>query len=79
LNGAKVLVRIIKVEHVDKYKMKEEEDEEEVAKKREERGVCYAFQKGECNRGDACRFSHDEQVPDPACAMSNRYLIYYLL
>ena len=21
-------------------------------------GVCYAFQKGECNRGDACRFSH---------------------
>jgi hypothetical protein len=21
-------------------------------------GVCYAFQKGECNRGDSCRFSH---------------------
>ncbi|OQR96133.1 hypothetical protein ACHHYP_16906 [Achlya hypogyna] len=21
-------------------------------------GVCYAFQKGECNRGDGCRFSH---------------------
>ena len=21
--------------------------------------VCYAFQKGECNRGDSCRFSHD--------------------
>uniref|UniRef100_A0ACD5WDR9 Uncharacterized protein n=1 Tax=Avena sativa TaxID=4498 RepID=A0ACD5WDR9_AVESA len=61
LNGAKVLGRIIKVDHVDKYKMKEEEDEAEVAKKREERGVCYAFQKGECNRGDACRFSHDEQ------------------
>ena len=22
-------------------------------------GVCFAFQKGECSRGDACRFSHD--------------------
>jgi hypothetical protein len=22
--------------------------------------VCYAFQKGECTRGDACRFSHTE-------------------
>ena len=21
-------------------------------------GVCYAFQRGECNRGDSCRFSH---------------------
>ena len=21
-------------------------------------GVCYAFQKGECSRGDSCRFSH---------------------
>lgn len=21
-------------------------------------GVCYAFQKGECNRGDGCRFLH---------------------
>lgn len=26
------------------------------------RGVCYAFQRGECNRGDACKFAHDEQV-----------------
>ena len=23
------------------------------------RGVCFAFQKGECTRGDSCRFSHD--------------------
>jgi hypothetical protein len=22
-------------------------------------GACYAFQRGECTRGDACRFSHD--------------------
>ncbi|GJN22809.1 hypothetical protein PR202_gb10408 [Eleusine coracana subsp. coracana] len=62
LNGAKVLGRIIKVDHVSKYKKKEEEDEEEMQKKREERGVCYAFQKGECNRGASCRFSHDEQL-----------------
>ncbi|KAM3279639.1 hypothetical protein ACQJBY_046795 [Aegilops geniculata] len=61
LNGAKVLGRIIRVDHVEKYKKKEEEDEEELQKKREERGVCYAFQKGECNRGDACKYSHDEQ------------------
>jgi hypothetical protein len=26
------------------------------------RGMCYAFQKGECNRGASCKFSHDEQV-----------------
>ncbi|KAF6999807.1 hypothetical protein CFC21_015783 [Triticum aestivum] len=61
LNGAKVLGRIIRVDHVEKYKKKEEEDDEELQKKREERGVCYAFQKGECNRGDACKYSHDEQ------------------
>ncbi|XP_006650827.1 zinc finger CCCH domain-containing protein 25 [Oryza brachyantha] len=61
LNGAKVLGRIIRVDHVSKYKKKEEEDEEELQKKREARGVCYAFQKGECNRGASCRYSHDEQ------------------
>jgi hypothetical protein len=22
-------------------------------------GVCYAFQRGECERGSGCRFSHD--------------------
>ena len=62
LNGAKVLGRIIRVDHVSKYKKKEEEDEEERQQKREARGVCYAFQKGECNRGASCRYSHDEQV-----------------
>uniref|UniRef100_A0A0E0GVV6 RRM domain-containing protein n=1 Tax=Oryza nivara TaxID=4536 RepID=A0A0E0GVV6_ORYNI len=61
LNGAKVLGRIVRVDHVSKYKKKEEEDEEELQKKREARGVCYAFQKGECNRGASCRYSHDEQ------------------
>jgi hypothetical protein len=39
LNGAKVLGRIIRVDHVSKYKKKEEEDEQELQKKREERGV----------------------------------------
>ncbi|KAL5217668.1 hypothetical protein ABZP36_018352 [Zizania latifolia] len=63
LNGAKVLGRIVRVDHVGKYKKKEDEDEdeEELHKKREARGVCYAFQKGECNRGASCRYSHDEQ------------------
>ena len=62
LNGAKLLGRIVRVDHVSKYKKKEEEDEEEAKRKREERGVCRAFQRGECNRGDSCKFSHDEQV-----------------
>ena len=44
MNGAKVLGRIIRVDHVSKYKKKEEEDEEERQQKREARGVCYAFQ-----------------------------------
>ncbi|KAK1306751.1 Zinc finger CCCH domain-containing protein 25 [Acorus calamus] len=58
---AQVGDRIVRVDHVSNYKKKEEEDEEEERKKREARGVCRAFQKGECNRGDSCRFSHDEQ------------------
>ncbi|KAH7862738.1 hypothetical protein Vadar_008756 [Vaccinium darrowii] len=61
LNGAQVLGRTIRVDHVNKYKKKEEEDEETARQKREARGVCRAFQKGECNRGAACKFSHDEQ------------------
>uniref|UniRef100_A0A7N0U562 Uncharacterized protein n=1 Tax=Kalanchoe fedtschenkoi TaxID=63787 RepID=A0A7N0U562_KALFE len=61
LNGAQVLGRTIRVDHVEKYKKKEEEDEETERKKREARGVCRAFQKGECTRGAGCKFSHDEQ------------------
>lgn len=61
LNGAQVLGRVIRVDHVTKYKKKEEEDEEAEQQKREARGVCRAFQKGECNRGAGCKFSHDEQ------------------
>jgi len=62
LNGAQVLGRIIRVDHVDKYKKKEEEDEETERQKREARGVCRAFQRGNCTRGASCKFSHDEQV-----------------
>lgn len=61
LNGAQVSGRIIRVDHVDKYKKMEEEDEEEAKQKREARGVCRAFQRGECTRGAGCKFSHDEQ------------------
>ncbi|KAK7291956.1 hypothetical protein RIF29_07528 [Crotalaria pallida] len=61
LNGAQILGRIIRVDHVDKYKKKEEEDEETERQKREARGVCRAFQRGECTRGAGCKFSHDEQ------------------
>lgn len=25
------------------------------------RGVCYAWQKGECTRGDTCRFAHSDE------------------
>ncbi|KAJ3690491.1 hypothetical protein LUZ61_019655 [Rhynchospora tenuis] len=60
LNGAKVSGRIVRVDHVSKYKKKEEEDEENEQEKKEARGVCYAFQKGECNRGASCKFSHQE-------------------
>lgn len=62
LNGAQILGRVVRVDHVTRYKKLEEEDEETKQQKREERGVCRAFQKGECNRGDSCKFSHNEQV-----------------
>ncbi|KAG1337723.1 Zinc finger CCCH domain-containing protein 25 [Cocos nucifera] len=61
LNGAKLLGRIVRVDHVGNYKKKEEEDEEKEQPKREARGVCRAYQRGECNRGALCKFSHDEQ------------------
>ncbi|KAL4558340.1 hypothetical protein LXL04_036539 [Taraxacum kok-saghyz] len=61
LNGAQVLGRTIRVDHVTKYKKKEEEDEEAEQQKREERGVCRAFQRGDCTRGAGCKFSHNEQ------------------
>eukprot|EP01018_Ginkgo_biloba_P022000 Gb_25882 [translate_table: standard] len=61
LNGATIIGRTVRVDHVADYKRKKEEDEEEEQRKREERGVCYAFQRGECNRGAACRYSHDEE------------------
>lgn len=62
LNGAQIVGRIIRVDHVSNYKKKEEEDEELEQQKREARGVCRAFQRGECTRGAGCKFSHDEQV-----------------
>ncbi|XP_072992276.1 zinc finger CCCH domain-containing protein 25-like [Typha latifolia] len=61
LNGAKILGRIVRVDHVTNYKKKEEVDQEKEQNEREARGVCRAFQRGECNRGAACKFSHDEQ------------------
>lgn len=57
-----MLGRIIKVEHCGKYLKREEEDEETRQKKREARGVCRAFQRKECTRGDSCKFSHNENV-----------------
>jgi hypothetical protein len=80
LNGAQVLGRIIRVDHVDKYKKKEEEDEETERQKREARGVCRAFQRGECTRGAGCKFSHDEQVRQPFIIMRQffEFLILFL-
>ncbi|CAL5381027.1 unnamed protein product [Camellia sinensis] len=65
LNGAQVLGQIIRVDHVTNYKKKEEEDEEIERQKMEAQGVCRVFQRGECNRGAGCKFSHDEQGAEP--------------
>jgi len=27
-------------------------------------GVCFDYQKGKCDRGDACRFKHEDRAPD---------------
>ncbi|XP_010535403.1 PREDICTED: zinc finger CCCH domain-containing protein 25 [Tarenaya hassleriana] len=61
LNGAQILGRIIRVDHCSKYVKREEEDDETLQQKREARGVCRAFQRGECTRGASCKFSHDEK------------------
>ncbi|KAF5193771.1 RNA-binding motif protein, X-linked [Thalictrum thalictroides] len=61
LNGANVVGRTIRVDHVSNYKKKEEVDEDVEQQKREERGVCHAFQRGDCTRGSSCKFSHNEQ------------------
>ncbi|XP_010503327.1 PREDICTED: zinc finger CCCH domain-containing protein 42 [Camelina sativa] len=61
LNAAQLLGRTIKVNHCGKYTKREEEDEETQRQNREARGVCRAFQRGECTRGDSCKFSHDEK------------------
>eukprot|EP00899_Mesostigma_viride_P005492 jgi/Mesvir1/14944/Mv14620-RA.1 len=58
LNGAKVAGRVIRVDHCAKYR-RPKEDEEEAA--REERGVCHAFQRGECRRGSSCKYSHNPE------------------
>ena len=33
------------------------------------RGICFAFQRGECTRGDACRFAHGniDEKSDEVC------------
>ncbi|GBG67797.1 hypothetical protein CBR_g921 [Chara braunii] len=58
-NGTVIGGRTIRVDHVADYKKKKEEDEEEAMRAREERGVCHAFQRGECKRGGACKYSHN--------------------
>nr|GEZ00453.1 zinc finger CCCH domain-containing protein 25 [Tanacetum cinerariifolium] len=62
LNGAQVLGGTIRVDHVAKYKKKEEGDEEEEQHKRDEHGVYRASHIGECTRGAGCKFSHNEQM-----------------
>lgn len=79
LNGAQILGRTIRVDHVAKYKKKEEEDEEIRQRMREERGVCRAFQRGECTRGDGCKFSHNEQVRSICLVGRHHYNLFIVL
>lgn len=53
------------MDHCGEYVKREDEDEETKQKKREDRGVCRAFQRRECTRGDSCKFSHHERVKIP--------------
>ncbi len=35
-------------------------------------GACYAFQRGECDRGDSCRYSHDAAGATPGADFAPR-------
>ncbi|KAL9258039.1 Zinc finger CCCH domain-containing protein [Drosera capensis] len=58
LNGAQILGRVIRADHVSDYKKKQEEDEEEERKKREARDTGRGPQEDKENRGS--RWDHDK-------------------
>ncbi|CAA2962396.1 zinc finger CCCH domain-containing 25, partial [Olea europaea subsp. europaea] len=87
LNGAQILGRTIRVDRMSNYKKKEEEDEEAERLKREEQVIWRAFQRGECNRGDGCKFSLDKQsdlihhypsVDDVLEQLQRNFLLYIM-